>query len=161
MITNLWGNHHDARLFPDPHVFRPERFLDSDGDLLSAGEAPRKHLFPFGAGVRYSQAKSKLFYYTDIWFTEYRYYMNICIHHPTSNRLEASHVRWFPNFRVCAGETLAVTRLFVTFARLVQQFTIMPATTKQEQPSIHPETGFKFGNVLYPHDYKIRMVQRT
>lgn len=25
---NLWGIHHNARDFPDPHAFRPERFLD-------------------------------------------------------------------------------------------------------------------------------------
>jgi len=38
--------HHDARWFPDPHAFKPERFADG------AQEIPRGAYMPFGAGPR-------------------------------------------------------------------------------------------------------------
>ncbi|CAH1802136.1 unnamed protein product, partial [Owenia fusiformis] len=47
---NLYGLHHDERFFPDPYTFKPERFLDSKGELIPADE--RKYLMPFGAGKR-------------------------------------------------------------------------------------------------------------
>ena len=42
---NLVAVHHDSKLFPDPHEFRPERFLDADGNLRK-----NDHLMPFGVG---------------------------------------------------------------------------------------------------------------
>ncbi|CAH1779166.1 unnamed protein product, partial [Owenia fusiformis] len=47
---NLYGLHHDERFFPDPYTFKPERFLDSEGELIPVHE--RKHLLPFGGGKR-------------------------------------------------------------------------------------------------------------
>ncbi|CAH1802141.1 unnamed protein product [Owenia fusiformis] len=47
---NLYGLHHDERFFPDPYAFKPERFLDSKGEVIPADE--RKYLMPFGAGKR-------------------------------------------------------------------------------------------------------------
>ncbi len=44
--------HHDEKFWGDPLVFRPERFLDNAGKLLSADHPNRKHLVPFGAGSR-------------------------------------------------------------------------------------------------------------
>ena len=29
MIPNVWGMNHDTSIFPEPHLFRPERFLDA------------------------------------------------------------------------------------------------------------------------------------
>ncbi|ELU09845.1 hypothetical protein CAPTEDRAFT_109553 [Capitella teleta] len=52
VITNLWALHHDEAFWKDPFVFRPERFLDSDMQLLTADHPYRKHLMPFGAGTR-------------------------------------------------------------------------------------------------------------
>ena len=44
--------HHDKKLWGDPEVFRPERFLDKDGNLLPADHPTRKHMLQFGAGPR-------------------------------------------------------------------------------------------------------------
>lgn len=44
--------HHDKNFWGDPEVFRPERFLDESGKLLSPDHPNRKHLMPFGMGAR-------------------------------------------------------------------------------------------------------------
>ena len=43
---------HDKKLWGDPDVFRPERFLAEDGSLLPADHPNRKHMLQFGAGPR-------------------------------------------------------------------------------------------------------------
>ena len=108
-MINLWAQHHDPHLFPQPLDFKPERFLTSDGKLVLSGEAPRKYLFAFGAGTR-----------------------------------------------VCPGEVLAMTRIFIIVGTIMQNFTILPATTMEEQVSIHPH-DLKLGFVLNSAPYKIRM----
>ncbi len=52
LMCNLWGMHHDKDFWGDPEQFRPERFLDQQGDLVSPGDPKRRHLMPFSAGVR-------------------------------------------------------------------------------------------------------------
>ncbi|ELU18791.1 hypothetical protein CAPTEDRAFT_184712 [Capitella teleta] len=52
ILMNLWGLHHDEGFWGDPHSFRPERFLDEAGDVVSASHENRRHLMPFGAGTR-------------------------------------------------------------------------------------------------------------
>ena len=52
LITNLWAMHHEETFWKDPWVFRPERFLDSNGTLVTPDHPNRKHLMPFGAGPR-------------------------------------------------------------------------------------------------------------
>ncbi|CAH1794024.1 unnamed protein product, partial [Owenia fusiformis] len=47
---NLFGLHHDERHFADPWIFKPERFLDKNGDVIPVDQ--RKMLMPFGAGRR-------------------------------------------------------------------------------------------------------------
>ena len=66
----------------------------------------------------------------------------------------------FLTSRVCAGEVLALTRLFVMIGRLAQRFTVLPATTIQEQASIHPD-NFTLGNVVWPNAYQVRMEPRV
>ncbi|KAA0194234.1 Cytochrome P450 CYP3216A1 [Hyalella azteca] len=46
VIANLWGIHHDPKVWGDPHEFRPERFLGPEG------KAMLKHLVPFSLGRR-------------------------------------------------------------------------------------------------------------
>ncbi len=67
-IINMWGLHHEKEFWGDPENFRPERFLDEDGELLAADHPNRKHLVPFGAGPRVCMgevfAMARLFLWT-------------------------------------------------------------------------------------------------
>lgn len=48
MLANLFSVHMDEKFWGDPHNFRPERFLNAEGQL----EIPDKHFMPFGVGKR-------------------------------------------------------------------------------------------------------------
>ena len=52
VFANLWYIHHDEKVWGDPWSFRPERFLDSSGELLSADHDLRKAWVPFSIGRR-------------------------------------------------------------------------------------------------------------
>ena len=47
VLMSIWGMHHDARFFPDPEAFRPERWLDG-----STSGLPKWVYQPFGGGPR-------------------------------------------------------------------------------------------------------------
>lgn len=68
MMTNLWAIHHDPKEWEDPDVFKPERFLDVEGNFsVSCPNGYRSYL-PFSAGRRVclgeSLAKIELFLVT-------------------------------------------------------------------------------------------------
>lgn len=46
-LTSQWVVHRDARFFPEPETFKPERWIDA-----SAPQRPRFAYFPFGGGPR-------------------------------------------------------------------------------------------------------------
>lgn len=48
VIINHWALHNDPDKWDQPHLFRPERFLDSDGKLAPKPES----WLPFSAGHR-------------------------------------------------------------------------------------------------------------
>ena len=51
IIANQWAILHDPSIFPEPSKFKPERWLDEGGNLLSEGSAPlhvNKVAFGFG-----------------------------------------------------------------------------------------------------------------
>ena len=103
MIFNLWNLHHDEDFWGDPYTFRPDRFLDDDGQLLSASHENRRHLMPFGAGMR-----------------------------------------------VCMGEILAISRIFLIVATIAQIFEAEQGDLKS---SCDPRD--------YPEDYEILLNVRN
>ena len=110
VLVNLWNLHHDEKLWDEPFAFKPERFLDVDGQLVPADHPNRKNTMPFGAG-----------------------------------------------HRVCVGEVLALSRMFLITARILQNFTILPESTVEKQPSCDPR-DMKMGITLLPPAYKIRLI---
>lgn len=42
IIPNSWTMHHSEKYWDDPFSFKPERFLDEDGQLLPATDPVRK-----------------------------------------------------------------------------------------------------------------------
>ncbi|CAH1775328.1 unnamed protein product [Owenia fusiformis] len=50
VFMNLYAMHHDDSVFRDPWEFKPERWLDDDGQLVSIEE--RNKVVPFGGGRR-------------------------------------------------------------------------------------------------------------
>ena len=47
ILASQWVNHHQARLFPEPFVFRPERWTPE-----MEAQLPKFAYFPFGGGPR-------------------------------------------------------------------------------------------------------------
>ena len=52
LFVNFWSIHHDKEFWGDPETFRPERFLDEDGDLVPPDHPKRRHVLPFSGGIR-------------------------------------------------------------------------------------------------------------
>ncbi|XP_055835550.1 cytochrome P450 CYP82D47-like [Solanum dulcamara] len=50
LLVNLWKIHHDPNIWPNPHEFKPERFLTTHKDVDVRGN--HFELLPFGSGRR-------------------------------------------------------------------------------------------------------------
>lgn len=65
LIMNLWHMHHNKDVWGDPWTFRPERFLDDDGQVLPQTHTLMRNCTPFGTGTRMciadNFARSRLF----------------------------------------------------------------------------------------------------
>ncbi len=52
LVANAYLLHHDPAIYPEPHAFRPERFLE-EADGRAGGRGPNTYTFiPFGGGRR-------------------------------------------------------------------------------------------------------------
>ncbi len=87
LLFNLWGMHHDVEFWGDPHVFRPERFLDDQGQLLPPDDEKRKHLMPFAAGVRVCNGEQFALTRLFLWITNVFKRFEVL---PAENNLPAS-----------------------------------------------------------------------
>lgn len=67
-MVNIWAMHHDEEFWGDPWSFRPERFLEENGQLLPLDHPNRTHLMALGSGTRYCMGEvfawRRLFLYT-------------------------------------------------------------------------------------------------
>ncbi|KAM3341942.1 cytochrome CYP82D47 [Capsicum galapagoense] len=50
LLVNIWKFHHDPNIWPNPHEFKPERFLTTHKDVNVRGN--HFELIPFGSGRR-------------------------------------------------------------------------------------------------------------
>ena len=80
--------------------------------------------------------------------------MLVLADHPARKRILA----FGAGHRVCLGESLALTRLFMWTGTLMKHFTLEPATPGQ-QPC-HDPKDYTFGAALSPQDYQLRMIPR-
>ena len=58
--------------------------------------------------------------------------------------------------RVCVGEVFAMSRMFLILSRLMQNFHILPESTRDKQPSDDPRY-LKDYAVMQPMDFKVRL----
>ncbi|XP_056013423.1 steroid 17-alpha-hydroxylase/17,20 lyase-like isoform X3 [Ostrea edulis] len=52
IAVNAWAIHHSDKEWNEPFSFKPERFLQPDGSLMSSTDPVRKRLLAFGIGKR-------------------------------------------------------------------------------------------------------------
>ncbi len=52
MWANIWSMLQDPAMFPDPHEFRPERYLNEDGSLRELERYEDLSIIGFGFGRR-------------------------------------------------------------------------------------------------------------
>ncbi|GAW07580.1 cytochrome p450 [Lentinula edodes] len=51
MVPNIWAILHDENTYPEPHTFKPERFIGEDGKINPAVKDPDTALFGFGRRI--------------------------------------------------------------------------------------------------------------
>ncbi|KAF9072507.1 cytochrome P450 [Rhodocollybia butyracea] len=51
MVANIWAMLHDEHVYPEPHSFKPERFIGSDGKIDPSVKDPTSVLFGFGRRI--------------------------------------------------------------------------------------------------------------
>ena len=97
--------HKDERCFPEPDIFRPERYLDATGQVnhLMPDTHGQGHL-SFGSGRR------------------------------CSTLLSYGVLRAYPRNRVCVGKDLAMQILISNMCTLLWAFDIKPAVDNEGRP---------------------------
>ena len=81
LFINHWAFHYDEREWTDATAFKPERFLDSDGNFV---HGMNTSFLPFGAGRRVcvGEAMAKLELFLFISHILYRYELTIAQDEP-------------------------------------------------------------------------------
>ena len=108
VIVNLWSLHHDPDIWDDPNDFKPQRFLDDDGNFVP----PRADLFlPFSGGRRVcigeSLARIELFLVLARLLHSFKFENPPACDLPTLKPIVALTLMPRP-FKVCAVKRLSV-----------------------------------------------------
>ena len=130
---NLWAMHNDPEYWGDPEVFRPDRFIGSDGSFKKD-----ERMIPFSIGA----CKANMEYCFDI----------CCNYYKIKFDLEFSI---FIGKRACLGEGLARDELFLFLTSMLQQleFKMDP---NGPPPSLEP----KESTILHTQPYEVVMKLR-
>ncbi|KAJ7888363.1 cytochrome P450 [Mycena olivaceomarginata] len=99
VVGNAWAILHNENVYPDPHAFKPERFL-LDGKLNPAVRNPEA---AFGFGRRYAQ---------------WNFYSSVS---------KGEAFVDFHNYRQCPGRHLALSSIWITVASILATFDIFKA----------------------------------
>ena len=71
----LWSLHSREEYWDSPGEFKPERFLDYEGDLVPVDHINQKRLLPFGVGAQVyigeNYGQEQTFYHVDQCFAEF------------------------------------------------------------------------------------------
>ena len=94
LFPNLLFIHHDEKLWGDPWNFRPERFLDSNGELLAADHDLRKAWIPFSLGRRACPGEALALTRTFLYLT--RILQEFDITPPSSGHIPSVDPRLYP-----------------------------------------------------------------
>ncbi|KAL6263136.1 hypothetical protein P5V15_005937 [Pogonomyrmex californicus] len=73
VISLIYAVHNDPEIWGDPEVFRPERFIKSDGKI----DKPPKYLMPFGVGQRICLGEKLARYELFLFFSSLLHTFNI------------------------------------------------------------------------------------
>ena len=90
---------HDEQVYPDPMMFKPERFLDEAGKINTKVQDPSMAAFGFGR--------------------RYTYF-------PISSTGKMNMLTWVSN-RICPGRYFASDMAFITLASILAMFNVGPA----------------------------------
>ena len=112
ILANLWTVNRDPEIWGDPEVFRPERFLDSCGNLL-----------------------------------------------PPENKLRQAWLLFGVGRRICVGEVMARSRMFLYVTSLIQKFRFLPP--KESQLMELDARTFPSAVVMRPSPYRCRAKIRS
>ncbi|XP_010546209.1 PREDICTED: cytochrome P450 78A5-like [Tarenaya hassleriana] len=73
-MVNMWAIAHDEAIWPQPHIFRPERFLEEQGKLdnaiVSNVMGSDLRLAPFGSGRRVCPGKTMGLATVELWLAQ-------------------------------------------------------------------------------------------
>ena len=58
VLIHTWAAHHDPEAWDDPYLYKPERFLDSNGQFLPVDHPTRRQLMPFNGGPKICPGKT-------------------------------------------------------------------------------------------------------
>ena len=121
-------------------------------------------MFHIKAGTEVLPHLWSLHHDEDFWHNPYEFDPSRFLDTSTENLVLADHPNrkhlkaFGAGQRGCVAEVFARARMFLIMSRIIQNFSILPETSVEDQPSCDPRSMIK-GLVLSHTPYKIRLIQ--